>query len=55
MCDSYNLWHTLENIVGGELKEAIMKLGGSGGALFIRPDSGDPVEVLIKVRARNCE
>lgn len=41
--DSYDLWHTIDNIWGGELKSAVES---SGGTLVVRPDSGDPVNVV---------
>lgn len=43
--DSYDLWNSIDNIWGGELKEAVVN---SGGTLVIRPDSGDPVEVVTR-------
>lgn len=41
--DSYDLWNAIENIWGGELKADVEKMGGT---LVIRPDSGDPTEVV---------
>ncbi|MGC7589582.1 nicotinate phosphoribosyltransferase [Bisgaard Taxon 46] len=43
--DSYDLWNALENIWGGELK-ALVEL--KGGTLVVRPDSGDPIEVVCR-------
>lgn len=43
--DSYDLWHTLEHIWGEKLKDKIQQ---SGGTLVIRPDSGEPAEVVCK-------
>lgn len=43
--DSYNLWNAIENIWGGELKERVET---NGGTLVIRPDSGDPVDVVTR-------
>lgn len=43
--DSYNLWNALENIWGDELKDEVVN---NGGLVVIRPDSGDPVEVVCK-------
>ena len=40
--DSYDLWHALA-LWGGPLREAVK---ASGATLVIRPDSGDPVEVV---------
>lgn len=41
--DSYDLWNAIDNIWGGELKEAVQN---SGGTLVVRPDSGEPVEIV---------
>lgn len=41
--DSYDLWNAIDNIWGDELRDAIIN---SGGTLVIRPDSGDPVEIV---------
>lgn len=43
--DSYDLWNALENIWGGELKELVEL---KGGTLVVRPDSGDPAEVVCR-------
>ncbi|TNF65825.1 MAG: nicotinate phosphoribosyltransferase [Gammaproteobacteria bacterium] len=43
--DSYNLWHALESLWGDTLKEKIVN---NGGTIVIRPDSGNPVEVICK-------
>jgi nicotinamide phosphoribosyltransferase len=42
--DSYDLWHAIENIWGIELKEMVES---TGGTLVIRPDSGDPVSIVL--------
>ncbi|USD21662.1 nicotinate phosphoribosyltransferase [Microbulbifer variabilis] len=42
--DSYDLWHAVENIWGGQLKNTIQN---SGGTLVIRPDSGNPVQIVV--------
>jgi nicotinamide phosphoribosyltransferase len=44
--DSYNIFNTVENYWGGELKEQVLQRKGT---LVIRPDSGDPVKTLLKV------
>lgn len=44
--DSYDVWHTIDQIVGTELKTLIEN---TGGRVVIRPDSGDPVAVLPRV------
>ncbi|MEY3106155.1 MAG: hypothetical protein RIT35_318 [Pseudomonadota bacterium] len=46
--DSYNIWHALEHIWGGELKEQVVNCGGT---IVIRPDSGDPIFVVTQVIA----
>ncbi len=43
--DSYNLWHAIDNLWGEELKQ---KVENSGGTLVIRPDSGDPVNIVTE-------
>jgi len=44
--DSYDLWEAVEHLWGEVLREEIIN---SGATLVIRPDSGNPVEVLGKV------
>ncbi|MCP5335814.1 MAG: nicotinate phosphoribosyltransferase [Oceanospirillaceae bacterium] len=41
--DSYNLWNAIDNIWGDELKAQVENMGGT---LVVRPDSGDPIEVV---------
>ncbi len=43
--DSYDLFATLENVWGGAL---LADVKASGATVVIRPDSGDPCEVVIK-------
>lgn len=43
--DSYDLWNAIENLWGGALKQEVID---SGATLIIRPDSGDPVTVVVK-------
>jgi len=43
--DSYNLYNALENIWGDELRDEVIN---NGGMVVVRPDSGDPVEVVCK-------
>ncbi|MBB3060061.1 nicotinate phosphoribosyltransferase [Microbulbifer rhizosphaerae] len=47
--DSYDLWNAIDNIWGGELKE---RVENNGGTLVIRPDSGDPVDVVTQTIER---
>lgn len=44
--DSYDIFNAVENLWGGELKDEVI---GSGSMLVIRPDSGDPAEVVSKI------
>jgi nicotinamide phosphoribosyltransferase len=41
--DSYDLWNAIDNLWGGELKAQVEQMGGT---LVVRPDSGNPVEVV---------
>lgn len=43
--DSYDLWHAITSLWGTELKEEVVK---SGAVVIIRPDSGNPPEVVLK-------
>lgn len=42
--DSYNIYSACENLWGGVLKEELIN---SGATLVVRPDSGDPVEIVL--------
>lgn len=44
--DSYDIFNATENIWGEELKQEVID---SGATVVIRPDSGNPVEVVSKV------
>lgn len=44
--DSYDVFNACENLWGGELKQQIID---SGATLVIRPDSGDPEAICVKV------
>jgi nicotinamide phosphoribosyltransferase len=44
--DSYDIYNAVENIYGETLRQEIID---SGAMLVIRPDSGDPVEVLTRI------
>lgn len=44
--DSYDVFHAVEKLWGRELRSQVLEMGGT---LVIRPDSGDPVEVVSKV------
>lgn len=43
--DSYNLWEAIADIWGEQLKEQVVN---NGGTVVIRPDSGEPVEVVCR-------
>lgn len=51
MSDSYDIWNCCEKIWGEELRDLIIKRSKTGGTLIVRPDSGDPPAVVLKVRA----
>lgn len=44
--DSYDIYNAVENIWGGQLKAKVIE---AGGRLVIRPDSGEPLEVILKL------
>ncbi len=44
--DSYNIWNACDKLYGEELHDLIEKREGT---LVVRPDSGDPPEVVVKV------
>jgi nicotinamide phosphoribosyltransferase len=50
--DSYDIWHAIDNIWGGDLKEQVKN---QGGLLVIRPDSGEPAQVVNNVILRLME
>ncbi len=43
--DSYDLYHAIEAMWGGALRDAVIQ---SGATLVVRPDSGDPADVVHK-------
>jgi nicotinamide phosphoribosyltransferase len=47
--DSYDLWNAIDNVWGDALKEQVES---TGGTLVVRPDSGNPVEVVIETIER---
>ncbi|XP_072181847.1 nicotinamide phosphoribosyltransferase-like [Diadema setosum] len=47
--DSYDVYHACETVWGKELREQVVKRGETGSILVIRPDSGEPTEVVIKI------
>lgn len=44
--DSYDIVHAVDNIWGKELRDEVI---ARGGTLVIRPDSGDPVSVVLRI------
>jgi len=44
--DSYDIYNAIRNIWGDELRDQVIK---RDGCLVVRPDSGDPSEVLVKM------
>lgn len=53
--DSFDIYNAVESVWGGELKELVLERGKTGGTLVIRPDSGDPPEVVVKVKYQEIE
>lgn len=46
--DSYDYFNNVTAIYGDQLKKDILEVGKNGGRIVIRPDSGDPVDVICK-------
>lgn len=46
--DSYDIYHAARDIWGGELRDEVM---AADGLLVLRPDSGDPREVVMRLLA----
>ncbi|KAK7077965.1 hypothetical protein SK128_018674, partial [Halocaridina rubra] len=46
--DSYDIWKSCEEVWGDQLKDMVIERGKRGGALVIRPDSGDPPAVVLR-------
>ncbi len=44
--DSYDIYNAVENIWGEELKQEVIDMGGR---VVVRPDSGDPKTVVLKI------
>jgi nicotinamide phosphoribosyltransferase len=47
--DSYDLWYAIDHLWGDLLRQAVID---SGATVVIRPDSGNPVEIVGKVLQR---
>jgi nicotinamide phosphoribosyltransferase len=50
--DSYDIYNAVSNIWGKELKEQVKS---SGATLVIRPDSGEPTQIVLEVMKRVYE
>lgn len=48
VADTYDVYRFAEDYVGGEFRERILALEGKG-TFVVRPDSGDPTEVPVKI------
>ena len=46
--DSYDYFKNVETVFGREFKQDILEVGENGGRVVIRPDSGDPVDVVVR-------
>lgn len=46
VADSYDVWNFLDGHLGTDLRSAVE---GRDGCLVVRPDSGDPTEMVLKV------
>jgi nicotinamide phosphoribosyltransferase len=47
--DSYDVFHAISSLWGGELRQKVID---SGATLVVRPDSGDPVKVVLECAGR---
>jgi nicotinamide phosphoribosyltransferase len=50
--DTFNIFDAVSQKFGVDLHGEILKVGESGGKLVIRPDSGDPVEIVSDIIER---
>lgn len=50
--DSYDLFHAVENIWGGELRQQVID---SGAIVVVRPDSGDPTVIPVETVKKLAE
>ncbi len=50
VADSYDVWNFVDNFIGGE--ELIGAVRARRGTVVVRPDSGDPVEMVLAVLSR---
>ncbi len=47
--DSYDLWYAIDELWGVQLKQQVID---NGGTIVIRPDSGNPVDVVVEAIQR---
>ena len=47
--DSYDIYKCVDQIWGRELRGQVLDRGTAGGRIIIRPDSGEPLTVILKV------
>ncbi|XP_063954003.1 nicotinamide phosphoribosyltransferase-like [Lytechinus pictus] len=47
--DSFDVYNACEKVWGEQLREQVISRGESGSILVIRPDSGEPREVVLKI------
>ena len=45
--DSFDIWSFLDDIVGSE--DVARRIRARSGTVVVRPDSGDPVDMVLKV------
>lgn len=50
--DSYDLFHAVENLWGGELRQQVID---SGAIVVVRPDSGDPTVIPVQTVVKLAE
>lgn len=46
--DSYNIWDFISRKLGGTFKNRVEALGDVNARMVVRPDSGDPLTVVVK-------
>ena len=47
--DTYDAFRFVKDYLGRDLKDRVIELGKKGGKVVVRPDSGDPVEMPIRI------
>ncbi|XP_063597278.1 nicotinamide phosphoribosyltransferase-like [Penaeus indicus] len=48
VCDSYDIWKCFEDVWCHDLRDLVLQRGEKGGCIYLRPDSGDPAEVVLR-------